>query len=587
MNQSGSRWQGDKALGKDERLLKQGRKLFIKELGNQIKQMDELLVLIASSSPVQDLQDMYRIVHMLKGSAPMFQFARVGKIAEELVRIWEWTQALQPSVALSEDFAPLVNESVNQTSLYLRHLRMEHDVSVIELDVDDQKEQGIVLNLGTRRRLLIIDDDDVLRSYLVRRLELDGYTVDEANNVTSAQLLLREHVYDLVTLDLMMYPQSGYELFDFLKDDPTLKWVPLIVLSGRDDLSDKVRCFHLGADDYVTKPFQYEELAARIYGIVKRTKNFEEMAFRDPLTAVFNRRYFDHQIQLELERVQRYPSSISLAFIDIDGFKKINDVYGHHIGDLVLQGLSHLLQTRMRSTDLVFRFGGEEFVVVMPGTDADGAAASVQSLLEIARSQPIVSDEGKNYWITFSAGISAWNTGLTIDEWILRADKTMYRAKQEGKDRVLVSEESCQSQSLSDADKRGRHKLLVVDDDKILRAIVMSGLNHLNLLIEEAQDGEEAYHRLMKGDIDLCILDGIMPRMSGLELLERIKAEPPHTRPMSKVMMLSGRRKDENMERLQELGVSEYMTKPFSMVELEMNVKRLLGMEQLSAKVTQ
>ncbi|WP_068776401.1 diguanylate cyclase [Paenibacillus sp. FJAT-26967] len=586
MNQSGSRWQGDKAQGKDERLLKQGRKLFIKELGNQIKQMDELLVLIASSSPVQDLQDMYRIVHMLKGSAPMFQFARVGKIAEELVRIWEWTQALQPSVSLSEDFAPLVNESVNQTSLYLRHLRMEHDVSVIELEVDDQKEQGIVLNLGTRRRLLIIDDDDVLRSYLVRRLELDGYTVDEANNVSSAQLLLREHVYDLVTLDLMMYPQSGYELFDFLKDDPTLKWVPLIVLSGRDDLSDKVRCFHLGADDYVTKPFQYEELAARIYGIVKRTKNFEEMAFRDPLTAVFNRRYFDHQIQLELERVQRYPSSISLAFIDIDGFKKINDVYGHHIGDLVLQGLSHLLQTRMRSTDLVFRFGGEEFVVVMPGTDADGAAESVQSLLEIARSQPIVSDEGKNYWITFSAGISAWNAGLTIDEWILRADKTMYRAKQEGKDRVLVSEESCQSPALPDADTRGRYKLLVVDDDKILRAIVMSGLNHLNLLIEEAQDGEEAYHRLMEGDIDLCILDGIMPRMSGMELLERIKAEPPQTRPMCKVMMLSGRRKDENMERLQELGVSEYMTKPFSMVELEMNVKRLLGMEQPSAKVT-
>ena len=126
--------------------------------------------------------------------------------------------------------------------------------------------------------------------------------------------LLREHTYDLVTLDLMMHPQSGYELFEFLKEDPTLKWLPLIVLSGRNDLNDKVRCFHLGADDYVTKPFQYEELAARIYGLLKRTKNFEQLAFRDPLTGVFNRRYFDLQIGMELQRIERYPAPISLSF---------------------------------------------------------------------------------------------------------------------------------------------------------------------------------------------------------------------------------------------------------------------------------
>ncbi|EGL15524.1 MULTISPECIES: diguanylate cyclase [unclassified Paenibacillus] len=576
MNQPSSRGHGADAEGRDERLLKQGRRLFIKELAHQVAQMDDLLVIIASSPEVKDLQDMYRIVHMLKGSAPMFQFGRIGKIAEELVRVWEWTQSLHPSAALTADFTPLVNESVTHTSEYIRHLLMEHDVSVIELEVDEQKENGIVHTMGGKRRLLIIDDDDVLRTYLVRRLELDGYKVDEASDVPSAKLLLRQQAYDLITLDLMMYPQSGYELFDFLKEDPTLKWVPLIVLSGRDDLSDKVRCFHLGADDYVTKPFQYEELAARIYGIVKRTKNFEELAFRDPLTAVFNRRYFDHQIQLELERVQRYPSAISLAFIDIDNFKRINDRHGHHTGDLVLQGLAHLLQTRMRSTDLVFRFGGEEFVVVMPGTGAEAAAESLRALLEVAHLQPIVSDEGEDYWITFSAGVSAWHPDLSIDEWILRADQAMYRAKQDGKDRIYIEEETEAAPAGSEGSLRHRPKLLVVDDDKILRAIVVSGLQHLPLDIEEAADGEAAYERIREGGIDLCILDGIMPKMSGIELLERLNTEPPVTGTMCKVIMLSGRKKEESMDTLQKLGVHEYMTKPFSMVELEMNVKRLL-----------
>lgn len=210
--------------------------------------------------------------------------------------------------------------------------------------------------------------------------------------------------YHLITLDLTMHPDSGYKLFEFLKNDPTLKWLPLIVLSGRNDVNDKMRCFYLGADDYVTKPFQYEELGARIYSLLKRTKTFEQMAFRDPLTGVFNRRFFDHQIQIELQRIIRYPAPISIVFIDIDHFKSINDKYGHQVGDLVLQGLAHLLQNNLRATDLLTRFGGEEFVLVLPNTSGPDAKKTIDAILGQTRLGPVVQNEGQSFHITFLGG---------------------------------------------------------------------------------------------------------------------------------------------------------------------------------------
>ena len=147
--------------------------------------------------------------------------------------------------------------------------------------MDEQQEQiGIhapTIALGSR--LLIIDDDEVLRSYLVRRFKLEGYEVDEANNVPNAQRLLREYTYDLILLDLMMHPHSGYELFEFVKEDPTLKWVPLVVLSGRSHIHDKVRCFYLGTDDFITKPFQYEELSAQFIAYLKEPKILNRWPF--------------------------------------------------------------------------------------------------------------------------------------------------------------------------------------------------------------------------------------------------------------------------------------------------------------------
>ncbi|WP_256865596.1 diguanylate cyclase [Paenibacillus sp. 32352] len=567
----------EERLQKEARLMKEGRKRYVSELRKQLKELHDVSEVHESGRTLAAAKRIYRLVHTMKGSSSVFGFMRIGLVAEKLVRLWEWTQRTDDGW----DHAQIAAEfqlCVQAGAKWKQQLLMEFDLYCQEMDLDEQQEQfGKITLAPSGGRLLIIDDDDALRSYLVRRLKLEGYEVDHASDVGTAQKLLREHNYDLITLDLMMYPQSGYELFEFVKEDPTLKWVPLVVLSGRDDIHDKVRCFYLGADDFVTKPFQYEELSARIYSLLKRTKNFEQMAFRDPLTGIYNRRFFDHQIQVELQRISRYPAPISLVFIDIDRFKSINDTHGHHVGDLVLQGLAHILQKNLRSTDLIARFGGEEFVVVLPGSTAQDAQKTIESILQQIRTEPVAQNDGQTFHITFSAGVSAWSEGMTIEEWIQRSDDAMYAAKQGGRDRVMiyVDEMGDPCSSPSEGTEERRPTVLIADDDRILRSILVSKLQHLPVTFLEASDGEEAYGILTRQSVDVCVLDGVMPRLGGFELLERFGQEgsiPPNL----SILMLSGRSREDEPAKGLPAGVDIFMHKPFSMVELEMKVKQLL-----------
>jgi two-component system cell cycle response regulator len=543
-----------------------GRKILLGELGKKLTVLDHIE---HETVNYEIAQQIYRLAHSLKGSAPIFGLNRLGHIAGQLVQQWEWVLNGETSQSTDASLA-----SIQGSLLYIKHLREEYAINkkMIESGHDEPSSTMQIPAAEQGCRILIVDDDEALRTYLVNGLILDGYEVDGVNNIDNAKLKLYEIKYDLIILDLRIHPQSGYDLFYFLKEDPTLKWLPLIVLSAENDLYDKVRCFQLGADDYVTKPFQYEELAARIFSLLRRTKIFAQMAFRDPLTGVSNRRYFDNQMQLELKRIERYPAPITLAFIDIDRFKNINDTYGHSIGDLVLQAMAHTLQENVRSTDMVARFGGEEFVIIFPNTTALQAETLINAILYKIRHTPITEHEGQAFNITFSAGIAQWKPGIDLQKWMQTADETMYKAKQQGRNRCLVYDYTLE-EFISNVK---RQRILIVDDDRMIRAILMSKLAHFPVELMEANDGEEALIILESQVIDLCILDAIMPVMDGFSLLMALRDSNKRLNEDMKVVMLSGRINEADIARGIMLGADDYIAKPFSMIELESIVKKLL-----------
>ncbi|QOS99620.1 diguanylate cyclase [Brevibacterium sp. JNUCC-42] len=554
-------------MNKNQKHLHEARKLFLHELTNQLSSMEEHLEHYANEQNLQSAQEFYRIAHTLKGSAPIFGLMAIGKVADLLVREFEWTQ-----MDTRKRPAP---DQIGMANMLIGQLKMEQSFSKEEILHEEKQEEHLLL-IKQAYRLLLIDDDDVLRTYLVKRLSQEGYQVEEAANVEEAKHLLREHTFDLITLDLMMHPQSGYEIFDVVRNDMVLKWIPLIVLSGRQDSKDKVRCYRVGADHYVTKPFHFEELEACIYRLLTRTQHYEQMAFRDPLTGVNNRRYFDHQLQVELAQTRRQQEPNSLAFIDIDYFKKINDIYGHHIGDLVLQGLSYKIQQNLRATDLLARYGGEEFVIAFPGTTAEQATMVLERILAQLQQDPIVQLDGQDFHITFSAGVAEWDEVMSKQKWMEQADHAMYEAKRQGRNRVVRAKLNMEEPQ-NNLDSNKKKRLLLADDDQIIRSILKARLAHPEVDIIEAADGEEALKVMTENRPHLCILDGIMPKIDGFSLLKIIRQDQ-NLRKM-KVMMLSHRNSEGDIVQGLSLGADDYMSKPFSMVELELRVKRLLHLQ--------
>lgn len=557
------------AASRSEQLLKEGRRRFVEELENYIRELEGLLVRCEAGER-GSVAALCRIAHTMKGSAPVFGLGRIGEIAELLMKQWEPVSAHQ-----DQDKVRLLLYSSQQL---ISRLRMEYEICRKEQQLEHTGTRGNGGPACAPSRLLIIDDDEVLSSYLSRSLQFDGYEVMEAYDVDSGKNLLRNHHFDLVILDLMMYPESGYELFDFLKEDPTFKWLPLIVLSGRLDVQDKVQCFYLGADDYVTKPFEYEELAARIYSLLERNKGFEQMAFRDPLTGVFNRRYMDQQLQTELKRMEHYPAPMTLAFLDIDKFKLINDSYGHTAGDMVLQGLANVLQSRLRVTDLIARYGGEEFVIMMPGTTAAEGKKVLTGALQAVREAAVARDEVREYYITFSAGLAQWREGMSAEEWIKQADASMYLSKTDGRNRITMRGEN--GVFPAPIKQEQRKKLLIADDDEITRSFIVQALSVLPLTILQAASGEEALEKLCTEAVDCCILDGMMPGMDGWEVLFKLRSDNCLTGSNVKIIMLSAKKQEESIHPSGcRVTAEEYMSKPFSIIELELKVKRLLNIE--------
>lgn len=287
-------------------------------------------------------------------------------------------------------------------------------------------------------KLVIIDDDvdalEVAKARLAKeRLEIHC----AVGGIAGLELVRRENP-DLILLDLDMPDISGFDLCRRLKADPDLCMIPVLFLTGSTTATDKVKGLDLGAVDYVTKPFDAFELRARVRAAL-RTKHLQDLliehAHIDPLTGLPNRRALLERLQREWARIERHDGRLSFIMADIDHFKQINDRYGHHIGDKLLQEVSRVIAQECREMDLPARYGGDELAIVVPDESASGAASLAERCREeIAKLR--VAACNQTVTVTASFGV-ADATGLSSPEALMkRADKALYRAKEAGRNTV-------------------------------------------------------------------------------------------------------------------------------------------------------
>ena len=307
--------------------------------------------------------------------------------------------------------------------------------------------------------ILIVDDNPTNLSVLSQVLKSEGYKTCFAIDGESAIEQLNEELPNMILLDVQMPGMDGFETCISLKSRPDTKDIPVIFITASVDIDSKVKGLSLGAVDYITKPFQQEEVIARVnlhlqnryltrkvqeqaIALLHANQQLQHLVNLDGLTEVANRRRFDDYLKHEWLRLAREKQCLSILLSDIDHFKDYNDYYGHQAGDICLKKVAEVLQESIRRpADLVTRYGGEEFAVILPNTSLDGAITVANEIYKNLNHQQIshaCSPVGSI--LTISLGISSLipTFDLTYEDLVSFADEALYQAKRLGRNQYCI-----------------------------------------------------------------------------------------------------------------------------------------------------
>jgi diguanylate cyclase (GGDEF)-like protein len=329
----------------------------------------------------------------------------------------------------------------------------------------------LLQTLAKKEYILVVDDTPYNLQLLLNMLTRKGYEAIGVTDGIKALADMQDKLPDLVLLDINMPNINGFEVCQKLKSSDRTRDIPIIFVSARDEVLDKVQAFSLGGVDYITKPFQIAEVLARVenqlalrrlqkqlqeqnerlkqeisHRVIAETllqeanKKLEQLVNLDGLTQLANRRCFDEYLEQEWQRLGREQLPLSLIMCDIDFFKNYNDTYGHVAGDECLRKVSEVIQQSVRRpADLAARYGGEEFVLVLPNTDIEGAVIIAESIRhQLAKMAIPHEDSPANEFVTLSMGVTCLMPKIDSNPSVLltAADYALYRAKELGRDQT-------------------------------------------------------------------------------------------------------------------------------------------------------
>ncbi|MCD4720765.1 MAG: diguanylate cyclase [Desulfobacula sp.] len=297
--------------------------------------------------------------------------------------------------------------------------------------------------------ILIVDDDVAIKESVEEYLKILNYEVKSALNADKALEILNSFKADVVLTDIMMQGMDGLELTREIKKSYD---IDVMVMTGYSAEYSYEEAVQAGASDFIFKPFRFEELDLRIKRVLREAsfkkerakllKKLEKLAITDALTGLYNSRHFFSQIKTEINRHNRYSHTLSLLILDIDFFKKYNDTWGHLGGDEVLMRIGKTIKVCMRSMDTAYRYGGEEFAILLPETRIQKACVVGARIKDNIGSQIFEPEPGKKASITISIGATELVKGEDLKSFIGRSDKALYQSKDTGRNKLtyIVSE---------------------------------------------------------------------------------------------------------------------------------------------------
>ena len=316
---------------------------------------------------------------------------------------------------------------------------------------------------GDAARILVVDDVPDNVEILEARLSSRGYEVQTATNGQEALERVRDEPPHLILLDVMMPGMDGHEVARRVKDDEKLPFIPIILVTALSEADDVVQGLESGADDYISKPYNFRELEARVRAMlrIKRlqdeldqknrelelvNKRLKKLSITDGLTELFNHRHVHQLLHDEFERSARTQESIAVVMMDLDRFKAVNDTYGHPTGDVILYETAQIIKDTAREIDMPGRYGGEEFIAILPDTGEEAGARFAERVRQAVEDH-VFRDGATEVRMTVSCGVASFPApGVDTPEALLKAaDEALYQAKHGGRNQVVRASQATPS----------------------------------------------------------------------------------------------------------------------------------------------
>jgi two-component system cell cycle response regulator len=335
--------------------------------------------------------------------------------------------------------------SLSRLKMMTDELRMRA-VTSREIGIESPEREALA-EAGRNGHILMVDDRPALADRIQSMLASE-HSVDMERDPTEALFHAAEGSYDLVIVSLDLENFDGLRLCSQLRSLERTRNVPILAIAEADNNTRLVRALEIGVNDYLVRPFDKHEILARARTQIRKRRYTErlrdnvqlsiEMAITDALTGLYNRRYMETHVGTLVDQANSRGKPLSVLILDIDYFKSINDTHGHDAGDDVLQDFAIRIRKSIRGIDLACRYGGEEFVVVMPETDMAVATMVAERLRRRIASEPFPIQKGaRAIEVTISIGIAALGPNDDAAAVIKRADQALYRAKRDGRNRVV------------------------------------------------------------------------------------------------------------------------------------------------------
>jgi two-component system, cell cycle response regulator len=298
--------------------------------------------------------------------------------------------------------------------------------------------------------IVVADDDRITREMLAGILRLHGFNVETVVDGQAAVERVGRGGVDLVLLDILMPRLSGLEACRLLKGMTSDNFLPVVLVTVKTDTASRVEGLRIGADDYVCKPFEERELIARVEAMLRIKKlhdhvakaraKLEQLSVHDDLTGLYNYRYLHTRLSEEFKRAERYHDPLASIVVDIDRLQAINDGGGRPLGDQIIRAVADVVRRSVREVDVVARFGGDEFLVVLPSTHFAGSVTVAERIWREVGEKPFISEATRSAKVTLSIGVALYPSRdvRTKDALLRAADTALHQAKRDGGNRICV-----------------------------------------------------------------------------------------------------------------------------------------------------